>query len=429
MPQRALFISHGHPSTNVGGAELYAYHLCKEIGGLEGWESTLLARTISDGYRFERGTPFRSPDDGSDDILWLPDGYDPFFLTNPDKEHFSIHFDRLLREIRPDVVDIQHTAGLGLDIVRQVRSSLPDVPIVYTLHEYQPICHNRGLMLRTTRDELCLRASPQRCHDCFPNLAPQSFFLRERLAKAHLRHVDLFLAPSRFLLERYVEWGVREDRIRYQPYGLLIDPGETTPEPDEREPPISRFGFFGQLAQHKGIFVLLEALRSLVSAGIDDLRVYLNGCNLEFQTPEFRDRLDELCVELRDHVVLLGKYDRADLRALMADVAWVVVPSIWWENSPLVIQEAFAFGRPVICSDIGGMAEKVEHGVNGLHFAAGDPLSLAETLRAAARSRTGWRRLRSGIPAPYTLREAARAQVETYRSLLAGRQSRVCLSA
>jgi len=57
----------------------------------------------------------------------------------------------------------------------------------------------------------------------------------------------------------------------------------------------------------------------------------------------------------------------------MAAVDWVVVPSIWWENSPLVIQEAFAHGRPVICSDIGGMAEKVAHEKNGLHFRANDP--------------------------------------------------------
>ena len=61
-----------------------------------------------------------------------------------------------------------------------------------------------------------------------------------------------------------------------------------------------------------------------------------------------------------------------------------MVPSIWWENSPLVIQEAFLHGRPVICSDIGGMAEKVDHDVNGLHFPVGDPDALARTIQRAA---------------------------------------------
>ena len=57
----------------------------------------------------------------------------------------------------------------------------------------------------------------------------------------------------------------------------------------------------------------------------------------------------------------------------MARIDWVVVPSIWWETGPLVVMEAFQYGRPVICSDIGGMSEKVTDGVNGLHFRRRDP--------------------------------------------------------
>jgi glycosyltransferase involved in cell wall biosynthesis len=75
-----------------------------------------------------------------------------------------------------------------------------------------------------------------------------------------------------------------------------------------------------------------------------------------------------------------------------------VVPSIWWENSPLVIQEAFGHGRPVICSDIGGMAEKVRDGVSGLHFRVGDPISLAETIARACATPGLWKALTSGIP-------------------------------
>ena len=89
-----------------------------------------------------------------------------------------------------------------------------------------------------------------------------------------------------------------------------------------------------------------------------------------------------------------GRYNYAELASLMSNVDWIVVPSIWWENSPLVIQEAFHFGRPVICSDIGGMAEKVDDGVNGLHFRAGDPTSLARTIKRAAEEPQLWERLR-----------------------------------
>ena len=109
-----------------------------------------------------------------------------------------------------------------------------------------------------------------------------------------------------------------------------------------------------------------EQLRKLVEAGwfktpeegvVEALRRYLSGHSVELQEKQ-----------------------------IMADVEWVVVPSIWWENSPLVIQEAFAHGRPVICSDIGGMAEKVADGVSGLHFRVNDPVSLADTIRRGVHS-------------------------------------------
>src|ERR1044071_1235531 len=102
----------------------------------------------------------------------------------------------------------------------------------------------------------------------------------------------------------------------------------------------------------------------------------------------------------------------------MANFDWVVVPSIWWENSPLVIQEAFQHGRPVICSDIGGMAEKVAHGVNGLHFRAGDARSLASTIRTAAETPGLWERLREGIQPVYPMATHVAALTEIYDALL-----------
>jgi glycosyltransferase involved in cell wall biosynthesis len=68
----------------------------------------------------------------------------------------------------------------------------------------------------------------------------------------------------------------------------------------------------------------------------------------------------------------------------MQTVGWVVVPSIWWENSPVVIQEAMRAGTPLVVSDIGGMAEKVRPGVDGLHFTRGSVQDLARVLKVAA---------------------------------------------
>jgi glycosyltransferase involved in cell wall biosynthesis len=95
----------------------------------------------------------------------------------------------------------------------------------------------------------------------------------------------------------------------------------------------------------------------------------------------------------------------------MARIDWVLVPSIWWENSPMVIQEAFVYGRPVICSGIGGMAEKVRDGVDGLHADAGNPVDWADTLLRAAETPGLWEKLRAGIRAPLTHAACAQAHL------------------
>ncbi len=105
----------------------------------------------------------------------------------------------------------------------------------------------------------------------------------------------------------------------------------------------------------------------------------------------------------------------------MSEIDWVVVPSRWWENSPLVIQEAFMHGRPVICSGIGGMAEKVEHNVNGLHFPVSQPNVLAETIRAATSTPGLWERLRDGIPQIYPMDEHIARLTDLYEELIAQR--------
>src|SRR4029077_16721602 len=106
---------------------------------------------------------------------------------------------------------------------------------------------------------------------------------------------------------------------------------------------------------------------------------------------------------------------------LMRELDWVVVPSTWWENSPLVIQEAFHHRRPVVCSDIGGMAEKVEDDVNGLHFTAGDPRSLAAALRRATGTPRLWDRLRQGIPPVHSMTDHVGSLCAMYDELIDAR--------
>jgi glycosyltransferase involved in cell wall biosynthesis len=281
-----------------------------------------------------------------------------------------------------------------------------------TLHEYLPICHRDGQMVRTVDEELCDHDSPRRCHECFPEVSPETFLLRKRFIQSHLQLVDLFTAPSEEALEQYVRWGIPRERITVEPYAVRPAPPAPVQERERRD----RFAFFGQFTPYKGVDVLLEAMELLGERFEGHL--WLHGGNLERQRPEFRARFEELVERKPATVTIAGSYERSELRRLMEGIDWVVVPSVWRETGPIVVLEAFQHARPVIATDVGGMAEKVADGVSGLQFRRSDPRSLAAAIERAAGEQGLWERLRSGIPAVPTIDERVGVLTAHYRDAL-----------
>jgi glycosyltransferase involved in cell wall biosynthesis len=393
--------------------------------------------------RSHRGTYVGLVDDASDEYFFYTDGYDYdwTFGTTHNKELYTKHLRAFLQAVEPDIVHLHHTMFLGYDVLREIRNSVPDAPIVYTLHEFMPICHRHGQMVRTTTEEPCLESSPRRCHECFPDISPQTFFMRKRFIQSHLDLVDVFVAPSVFLRDRYIDWGIPPEKIMVEEYGRTLTVGAVV---DDARTTRNRFGYFGQITPFKGVQVVLEAMQQLLgSTGETDpllraleaataretddppavgLHVLIHGANLDLQPGTFQNRVKELLEQTRDGVTFVGRYDHTQLARLMSNVDWVIVPSIWWENSPLVIQEAFHFRRPVICSDIGGMAEKVTHGVDGLHFRAGDAADLARTLEYAVATPGLWEQLRAAIRPVYRMEEHVTALESLYGALLGKRE-------
>jgi glycosyltransferase involved in cell wall biosynthesis len=423
---RVLYVLHNHPELHPGGAEAYALEVYEAMRDSRAVEPILLARIGSNVARTRTahpGTPISSVNGDPNQyfVFTETEHFDFFHMTSRDKSLYSRHLTDFLLAHRPDIVHLQHTQFIGMDLITQIHRVLPHVPIVYTLHEFLPICHRDGQMVRTFNDELCTRSSPRRCHECFPGISPQDFFLRQRFIQGHLDSVDLFLAPSMQLLERYVDWGIPAEKIRFEEYGRHVA-AEPAPVRDEREAH-RRFGFFGQLSPFKGSEVLLRAMAKLARERVR-AHLWMYGANLDLQTEEFQAELKELLVEVEDIITFGGSYEHSELPKLIANVGWVIVPSIWWENSPLVIQEAFMHARPVICSDIGGMAEKVTDGVDGLHFRVGDPMSLARTLERAANSHDLWDDLRRGIPDVYDIGAHAKSLIATYEELVHGSAKR-----
>jgi glycosyltransferase involved in cell wall biosynthesis len=327
------------------------------------------------------------------------------------------HFAFLLRRIRPDVVHLHHYTRIGLEFIAIVRQIRPHARILVTLHEYLALCHHHGQMIKTGTGALCDNADPNACAACFPEIAPADFLLRSLFIKSHFDKVDLFIAPSRFLRQRYIDWGLPAWQV------TVLDNGTPPVEPPPPRPLRESerravFGFFGQINAYKGLLTLLTAIDCLsqvppeVSAGI---RLVVHGANLDMNPPDFIEAFKALLARTNQRVHFAGPYQRRDLSRLIAAVDWVVVPSIWWENSPLVIQEAFAHRRPVICSNIGGMAEKVRRGRDGFHFQVSDPLDLASLMVRLAADSEVWDRLQTTIQQPPTVAEIGARHLELYR--------------
>ena len=424
--RRVLFIAHGHPAMRAGGAENYSLALHTAMRGTD-WEPTLVARVgppHAPGAR-PPGSWRVSPMQGASDQHGLyTDGYDYDWLSGTmreDKRLYTEHLRRLLHELRPDVVHFQHTLFIGYDAIREVRRTLPEAAIVYTLHEYLPICHNKGQLVRTFDGAQCDGESPARCARCFPDVSAESFALRKRFIQAQLGLVDLFIAPSRTLRDRFEQWGLPADRLVLEDYGT--DAGSRAAA--ERPAPHRTFGFFGQLNPFKGIDLLLGAVADLTTGDALGVapQLVVHGINLDLQERRFRERIAELRAACGDAVTWAGAYSPDRVGELMAEVDWVVVPSTWPENSPLVIHEAFASRRPVICSDTGGMAEKVQHDRTGLYFATGDRIDLARTIRLACDTDGLWERLSGGTQVVRPIGDHVEALIGLYEGALAGRDA------
>lgn len=414
---RTLFLLHAHPELQAGGTEIFArdlFRTSREGGRAEGMEGLFLAGTAAHQRPQSPGTPFQAVGERADELLLWSAGFDPFFLSQTDLTGVSRPLEALLGELQPDVVHVHHLLTLGVETLGLVRRVLPRAAIVMTLHDYYPICANDGQMV-TTAGALCHRAAPDACARCFPDRGLTDIRLRDLHIRGALSQVDRFIAPSRFLRDRYVAWGIAESRIVVVPNGIPDVEGAAVralPHGGARD----RFAFFGHVNRFKGAVVALEASALLSREGVAH-QLLLHG-GTAHQTAETVARFEAALAAAPD-ARHRGAYRREDLPRLMADSDWTVFPSEWWENAPLVINESFQHARPVIASGIGGAAELVRHEANGLLFPVGDSRALAAARRRAIESPGLWEGLVAGIEPPVSIGRSAALHRALYAEVLA----------
>ena len=312
-----------------------------------------------------------------------------------------------IRETRPDVLHVHNFFPLISPAVHAAAHA-EGVATVQTLHNFRTVCAG-GLLMRDGRPcETCIGGSPWwgAWHACYRGSTAASLAVA-RMIDAHRRagtwqgDIDRFVAMSEFARDRFVRAGFPADRIAVKP-NSVDDPGE----PRERER--SGIVYAGRLSEEKGVRVLIEAARRtrarIVAIGEGPLAA-------------------ELAAAAPGNVLFRGPLPRAAVRERIASAEALVVPSICYEGSPMVIAEAFAAATPVVASRIGALEGLVEDGRTGLHAAAGDAADLAEKLdrivadKAAARLMG--RRGRALYEAAWSPRANVAALMRVYAEALA----------
>lgn len=427
---RVLLVSLFHPELVRGGAQQITYELFEGLRDTPGIEPVLLASTDSSyPALYKAGARITGFDGRPDEYLYLSAEYDHVWHRTASPLHVEA-IEEFFETIRPDVVHFHHFLTFGIDLVTLARRVLPDARIVFTFHEFLSICHANGHMIRTTDRSLCTHATPIRCHQCFPERSPEQFLMRRMWFLRHLAEADAFTCPSRFMIEHYVDWGIPREKIVHVTNGQTDRCGgfERTMPARTR----NRFGFFGQMVDVKGVHVLLRAVTLLRGQGFTDFQVELNGDNLRYASAPIRSEIesflaDEAALPAAERIVTdNGSYQQDQLESRMARIDWCVVPSVWWEIFGLVISEAWMFGKPVICSNVGGPRERVSHDVDGLHFNIGDPRALADAIRRASAEPGLWDRFRTALPPPPPRAAMVAGYLEVYGPVAsAGKQPRV----
>jgi glycosyltransferase involved in cell wall biosynthesis len=415
---KVLIVSLYHPELVRGGAQQIAFEVFEGLKQRPDVEVYLLASADHNSPAlFKSGARITGFDGRANEFLYLSQDYDHAWEKGGNVA-LTEAFGAFLELIQPDVVHFHHFLTLGIDLLTLTRRVLPEVKIVFTAHEFLAICPADGHMVRRSDASLCTRASAVRCHQCLPARPPEHYFMREMWMKRHLEAVDVFTTPSRFMISHYSAWGLDESKFVNVTNGLL--PRSVTLPAASKGERRNRFGFFAQLVDAKGLQVLLEAVTLLRAGGFTDFIVEINGDNIHFATPECRAGIEAFLAEEEKlplgerNVVFNGSYHHEQLRARMARVDWVVVPSIWWEIFCLVISEAWSFGRPVIASNAGGPAERISDGVDGLLFELGDTRALADAIYRASTEEGLWEGLTQGIKPPATRDEMVEGFLAVY---------------
>ena len=377
-----LKVIHGYPPNYNAGSEVYSQSICNEIS-----KKHKVSVFTREENSYESCYKIREQKESENLTL--------YFVNNPQGKDGYRHkqmddnFAELIEKIKPDVAHIGHLNHLSTGLIDELKKL--KIPIVYTLHDFWLMCPRGQFLTRSIGNannfQLCNQQDNKKCAtDCYKvyfsgrekneneEIESWSRWINNRMAetKGIIDKIDLFIAPSNYLRNRYIkDFSIPEDKILYLDYGFPTEYLTQTEKSKKKSK--YTFGYIGTHIPAKGVNLLIEAFKQIDQPA--SLKIFGRPNGQSTQT------LKELARTSKNEIEFAGEYINHNLaNDVFSNVDCIVVPSIWGENSPLVIHEAQSCKVPVITADFGGIKEYVKHSVNGLLFEHRNVNSLAKQM-------------------------------------------------
>jgi glycosyltransferase involved in cell wall biosynthesis len=334
--------------------------------------------------------------------------------------HIAEHFKQLLSDFKPDLVQIVHAQNHSAAIIDVAHEM--NIPIVFYSTDFWFVCPI--VQLKRPDGTVCRGPGPGalKCLDCYtPKLFPPLSEFKEALGakypatkkgasvlqdatmkvaysayiaaklpdatKATLNRpgklrtaankMQAILVPTKLMHDVFVENGIDKKLIHHVPFGIRLE--ALTPYTEKTHSPRVRIAFIGTLFEHKGVDLLIKAFLALPPDANCELSIY--GSTDQF--PEYGKKLLDMARDgsvNAEKITFKGTFPQEKFGEILSNIDVLVIPSRWYENTPLVMQSALATKTPLIATDLGGMAEIIAHNKTGLLFKLNSVESLKEQL-------------------------------------------------
>ena len=430
---RILQVVHGFPPKQRAGTEIYTYYLSKELAKnhevhvfypeLEDVKEPAIVSFTRDNLILHElrysNREIRK--------IWNMLLFENTYLNKT----IEALFRTLITNIKPDIIHFEHLIKLSPTFI-EVAKKLK-IPIVLTLHDYWFMCPNVNLLKHD--DTICDGPKADNCYKCWLKkhskvllgaldkahisdsstvksseiIQVEKFERRIKYMKALLFKVDKIIAPSKFLRETFIKYGIPQDKIIYSENGYNLDVFNGFKKKKKNTNRII-FGFAGGIVRHKGVHVMIDAFVN-VPEDKAELRIY---GNYNPNSNYIKDLLEK--IKGKRKIRLMGQFE--DIKVPYSEIDVLIFPSICYENCPLVLAEARATKTPVIASNLGAIPEFIKDGKTGLLFKPGNSKDLYKKIIQIVENPELIEKFKQNIKPPKSIKEQAQEIEKIYNQIL-----------